>query len=313
MAETSLNTSASLAESIHPDASIGPTTLAVADAERSLRLYGDVLGFQPLHAIESAVTLGAGGTPLLTLLALPGLKPKPRRTTGLYHVAILLPDRVHLGHMLHRLIEAQVPIGAADHIVSEALYLDDPDGNGLEIYRDRPRSTWAWFDRQVRMSTDPLDFEGILREMEQSGVPWTGMPPGTRIGHIHLQVADLDEAHAFYHGALGFAVTQRAYPGALFLSAGGYHHHLGLNIWNSYRAPLPPPDAAGLRSFAVQLPHDDALSQVRKRVESAGLSLRQESGAWLVDDPWRNTVKLMVAPDHTPVTAVTGRPAEAGG
>jgi catechol 2,3-dioxygenase len=284
--------------SIHPDTALGTATLGVADAERSLRFYRDLLGMEVLRQEDGRVVLGAGGAPLLNLLVQPGLRPRPRATTGLYHVAILLPTRTDLAQVLRRLLETRYPIGASDHLVSEALYLDDPDGNGLEIYRDRPRGEWRYQpDGQVVMDTIQLDFAGVLSELASASSAWAGMPAGTRIGHMHLQVGDLAAADAFYRGVLGFdMMVDMSRHGALFLSAGGYHHHLGLNTWHSAGAPPQPPDAAGLRSFVVELPSPEALDEVRARVAAAGLPAREQGGALAVDDPWHNTVVLAVAP-----------------
>jgi catechol 2,3-dioxygenase len=281
---------------IHPDTTLGSTTLAVADAQRSLRFYRDFLGFQVLRTDDQQIVLGADGVPLLNLDAQPTLRPRPRPTTGLFHVAILLPSRLDLARVLRRLLEARYPIGASDHLVSEALYLDDPDGNGLEIYRDRPRAEWRRQPSgQIAMDTRQLDLADVLAELTPANEAWTGMPPGTRIGHMHLQVADLAQAEAFYHGLLGFDVMVR-YNGALFLSAGGYHHHIGLNIWQSAGAPPPPPDVVGLRSFIVELPSDAARAEVQARLTAAGVPTRPQEDALAVDDPWGDTILLTVAP-----------------
>ena len=281
--------------SIHPDTTLGATTLAVADAQRSLRFYRDFLGFQVLHTAGQRIVLGTDGVPLLNLEAQPSLRPRPRPTTGLFHVAILLPSRVDLARVLRRLLEARYPIGASDHLVSEALYLDDPDGNGLEIYRDRPRAEWRRQPSgQIAMDTRQLDLADVLSELTPANETWTGLPAGTRIGHMHLQVADLAQAEEFYHGLLGFDIMVR-YEGALFLSAGGYHHHIGLNIWQSAGAPPPPPDAVGLRSFIIELPSVAAREQVQARLNAAGVPTHQQDGALAVDDPWGNTSLLTVA------------------
>jgi catechol 2,3-dioxygenase len=279
---------------IHPDTTLGPVTLAVADAERSLRFYRDLLGFQVLRTEGQQLVLGVAETPLLILIAQAGLRPKPRAATGLYHVAILLPGRADLARVLQRLLDVRYPIGASDHLVSEALYLSDPDGNGLEIYRDRPRTAWRWQGDRIQMDTLPLDLGDVLAELSRDNAPWNGLPPGTRIGHIHLQVADLGTAKAFYHGVLGFDVVSQM-PGALFLSAGGYHHHIGLNTWHSAGAAPPPPDTAGLRSFVVELPDAAALEPVRARIATAGLPIHEHEGGLAVQDPWQNTVILRAA------------------
>jgi catechol 2,3-dioxygenase len=181
-----------------------------------------------------------------------GAIPKPRRTTGLYHFAILVPSRAALGRSLRRLAEMRWPIsGAADHLVSEALYLDDPDGLGIEIYRDRPRDTWRVVDGELAMATDPLDVQDVADE-PGAEMPWTGLEAGTVMGHVHLHVPHLDTAETFYCGRIGFDPIVRRYPGALFVAAGGYHHHLGLNVWAGIGAPPPPENAVGLRSFTIE-------------------------------------------------------------
>ncbi len=187
--------------------------------------------------------------------------------------------------------------GGADHGVSEALYLADPDGNGLELYRDRPRSEWRWSDGQVAMVTDPLDAAGLLGTISPAE-GWPGLDPRTVIGHVHLHVSDLARAETFYHGLLGLDVTQRSYPGALFLAAGGYHHHLGVNIWAGRGAPPPPEDAVGLIAFAVDVPDDDVWHQIINRAREACLDVQEQQetdsrvGA-LIQDPDHNGVVIL--------------------
>jgi catechol 2,3-dioxygenase len=221
------------------DAHIGRVTLAVTNLERSAAFYRDVLGFRE------------PGT-LVELIEQPNAIPRPRRSAGLYHVAILVPSRAALGRSLRRLIDRRWPLtGASDHLVSEALYLDDPDGLGIEIYRDRPRDEWPRRNGQLAMATDPLDLQAVHDE-PGAETAWTGLEPGTMIGHVHLHVPHLDTAEAFYCGRIGFEPMVRGYPGALFVAAGGYHHHLGLNTWTGIGAPPPPDHAVGLRSFTIE-------------------------------------------------------------
>jgi catechol 2,3-dioxygenase len=287
--------SAPRAASIDPATRLGLASLDVADGERSLRLYRDVLGFEVLENTAGRIVLGAGSTPLLELLVQPGLRPRPRRTTGLYHVAILLPSRLDLANVLKRIIAARVELGASDHLVSEALYLSDPDGNGLEIYRDRPRAEWRRQPNgQLAMDTLRLDLADVLAEIQGPGGEAAGLPAGTTIGHMHLQVGDLNQAWAFYGETLGFELMV-TYPGALFLAAGGYHHHLGLNVWESAGAPPAPAGSAGLRSFSVLLPSQAALDAVLARVAAAGLSAIQQPAGFTVADPWGNRVVLALA------------------
>jgi catechol 2,3-dioxygenase len=277
---------------IHPDTAIGAVHLTVADLVRSERFYSDVLGFRAHERQGDTLTLGAGNTALLVLTEQPGARPKPQRATGLYHFAILVPSRLDLARSLRRLAEMRYPIsGASDHLVSEALYLDDPDGNGIEIYRDRPREEWPRQNGRIRMATDPLDIDGILAELERDDRPWDGLAPGTRIGHTHLHVADLRAAEAFYAGVLGFEVVA-SMPSALFVSAGGYHHHLGLNTWAGVGAPPPPPGSAGLRHFVVQLPDAAAIDAVLARLRDADVPVEEQDQGWLVSDTSGNGIVL---------------------
>lgn len=252
---------------------IAHARLRVADLERALTFYRDLLGLRVIAADDASATLSATGAlpPLIVLEAHPGARPRPPRTTGLYHVAIRLPDRAALARTLRRLVTEGWPLyGAADHGVSEALYLGDPDGNGLELYTDRPREVWPWAMGQVAMVSEPLDVRALLSLARE---PAEAIDPRADIGHMHLQVSDLARAEAFYCGLLGFTVTQRAYPGALFVAAGGYHHHLGLNIWAGRDAPAPPPDAAGLVAFGVRLPDAESWAALLARLEGAGVAL----------------------------------------
>ncbi|MBA3533364.1 MAG: VOC family protein [Ardenticatenales bacterium] len=274
--------------SIHPDTALGPVALQVASLERAISFYQEALGFQLIKRNEARALLGAANIPLLVLRERRGSAPVPVEATGLYHFAILVPSQAELGHALRRLIEARVPIGQGDHLVSEALYLSDPDGNGIEIYRDRPRETWSWRNGQVAMATDPVDLEGLLRAAQQEGKVSAGLPEGTVIGHVHLKVGDIPKAKAFYHGILGFDVVAEM-PSALFVSAGGYHHHLGLNSWHSRNRPPAPADAAGLRAFTITVP-DEALADVAQRLEAGVVAYTKTELGLLFEDPWRNRI-----------------------
>lgn len=235
------------------DAHIGHVRLTVRDLARSLPFYCDVLGFQELSREGLMARLSADSDRVaIELNERRDAVPKPHRSTGLFHFAILVPARAALGRSLRRLADQQWPLsGAADHLVSEALYLNDPDGLGIEIYRDRPRDTWRTADGELAMATDPLDLRSVANE-PGAETPWQGLESGTVIGHVHLHVSRLEVGEAFYCGEIGFEPTVRRYPGALFVSAGGYHHHLGMNTWVGVGAPPPPEKAVGLQSFTVE-------------------------------------------------------------
>lgn len=234
---------------------ISHVQLRVKNIDREWVFYRDLLGFVETSRLDATVGLSATGElPAQVLLTeSPSATPRPPRTMGLFHVAIRYPNRVELAKSLTRLLQHGYPIqGAADHLVSEAIYVADPEGNGIELYCDRPKESWRWSNGEIAMATDPLDVEALLREAD--GQEWTGIHPQTDIGHIHLNVGSLENAEEFYAKQLGFDVTTRAYPGALFLSAGGYHHHIGVNIWNGRNASRPPANSLGLISFGIMAP-----------------------------------------------------------
>lgn len=274
---------------------LGSVKLKVRNLSHLVSFYTDVIGLQVLNRDSGTAELTADGVrPLLVLEELPNAITLPERsTTGLYHFAILVPTRKQLGLSLRRLAEYNVRIGQADHLVSEALYLSDPEGNGIEIYRDRPRDTWEWTDGNVRMASDPLDIPGILREAENAA--WQGLPPETTMGHIHLHIGDLDQARAFYCDVLGFgmAADMSRLMRALFISAGGYHHHIGLNVWAGVGAPRPPANATGLDEYEVVLPSAAELDELVARVRDADIAVEElNGGAWRVSDPFGNRIRL---------------------
>ena len=278
-----------------PQTTLGPVTLLVPDLGRSVEFYRTALGLKPRRVEGHTAGLGVGGEDLLVLEETSAL-PSPRRSTGLYHFAILLPSRPALARQLRHFVAERVPLqGMADHLVSEAIYLADPDGNGIEVYRDRPRREWIHDGDMLRMATDPLDADGLLTEPEGSDEPWTGMPPGTVMGHVHLRVSDLDEAETFYRKVLGLDVTTRYGEAASFLSSGGYHHHVGLNSWTSRGAPPPPAGAPGLRHFEFRASSHSELERIRAAAERFGLPAEALSQGLLLRDPSANRV-LVVSP-----------------
>jgi catechol 2,3-dioxygenase len=240
---------------------VGGVHLQVADLERSLAYYTGVLGLQVVHRTAADASLAPHGDdqPLVELHARAGATPVPRHgRLGLFHFAILVPDRAALGRFIRHIADRGVYAGSADHAVSEAVYLTDPDGLGIEVYADRPRQSWRVAGQELFMTTEALDLRGLMQAAADQ--PWTGMPAGTTMGHIHLHVGDLDAAAAFYHAGLGLDKVVWSYPGALFLSAGGYHHHLGTNTWAAGAAPAGD-DEARLLAWDLVLPDASAVDE----------------------------------------------------
>lgn len=277
---------------------LGPVRLQVADLERSLEYYRAVLGFRVTSRTGESATLAAHGEEraLVALEERTGAAPVPMRgRLGLYHFAVLLPTRADLGRFLGHLAQMGAQAGASDHFVSEALYLRDPDGLGIEVYADRPRSLWEARGPELRLETAPLDAADLLREAGDT--PWRGMPSGTAIGHVHLHVGDLAAADRFYHQALGLDRMTWSYPGALFLGAGGYHHHLGLNTWAGPDAERPGEEEARLLEWTVELPDAESVAEAGRSLEAAGHPTGRpgDEGAVVTRDPWGTRLRLRVA------------------
>jgi catechol 2,3-dioxygenase len=271
---------------------LGGLRLLVSDLERSLEYYQQVIGLTLLSRERSTAALGAigGGAALLHLKTKPGTKPSPRGgRLGLYHFALLLPDRASLGRFVRHLGELNAHVASADHAVSEALYFWDPDGLGIEVYADRPREAWKIRGQEIFMTTERLNIQSLLTAAGDE--PWAGIPPGTSLGHMHLQVSDLERAEAFYHAALGFDKIVWNFPGALFLSAGGYHHHLGTNTWAAGAGPALD-DEARLLEWEIVLPTSDDRARAAESLRAAGYATEQEDETWVVSDPWNATLRL---------------------
>lgn len=277
---------------IHPATFVQAVSLTVSDLERSLDFYQQAIGLR-LHGREGNVArLGVGGADLLELVGNPMSRPVPG-STGLYHFAILVPSRRHLAKSLYRLAESQTPVsGFADHWVSEAIYLDDPDGNGIEIYRDRPRQEWPIHNSRPNMTTAQLDIDGIMAELGGVRPDWQGLDPATFIGHIHLRVADIAQTDYFYRDLVGLDLVMHFGRQATFLSAGGYHHHLGANTWESAGGRAAPAGAIGLRWYSLKLPNPDEVESVVARLQQAGLPLEKQEAGILVKDPSQNSLLL---------------------
>ena len=274
------------------DTRVGGVTLQVSDLARSMAYYVDLLGFRVLSQHDGYAALGAHGdaVPLVELREKRGVRPVQRRgLLGLYHFAILVPDRAALGRFVSHIGRLGVRAGSADHLVSEALYLYDPDGLGIEVYRDRPRADWSIDAGQLVMTVDPLDLDDLA--VAGGGVAWTGMPAGTVIGHVHLFVGSLAEAESFYHHGLGFDKTSWNLPGALFLSAGGYHHHLGTNTW-AVPAPVASDDDARLLYWSLQVPTAEDVARAVASLSRVAPQVDTGPRGPLVPDRWGTRVHI---------------------
>jgi len=278
-------TAPSAQPSLDPRTRVGAVHLTVNDLDLALSFYQNALGLQLLDRRQDLASLGAAGHEVLRLFGDPAA-PRLRRSTGLYHFALLLPDRQALGRSLYRLAATQTPLqGAADHWFSEAIYLADPEGNGIELYRDRPRHEWPPMEEVASRGNGHFDLRRLLDEVASPPQPGDFIDPGVRLGHMHLRVADIPSADQFYINTLGFDLVMRYGSAAGFVSAGGYHHHIAYNTWQSAGAPAMPPGAAGLRAYTIVLPDSAALEAVRLRLDQAGLSPQPTNDGLFVRDP----------------------------
>lgn len=272
---------------------LGGVRLQVADLARSVAFYESVLGLRVTARDATSAVMGAHGddAPLVELRHRRGAARSGRRRLGLFHFAILLPDRASLGRFVRHLGDVGVRAGAGDHLVSEALYLQDPDDLGIEVYADRPRESWRRVGRELMMSTDPLDVQALVRLA--GNTPWRGMPAGTVMGHVHLHVGDLARASAFYCDAVGFDRIVWSYPGALFLSAGGYHHHLGTNVWAGPGAEPAHEDEPRLLEWTLRLPAAADIEALSASLTRAGHPSERDGTSLLTRDPWGTALRVV--------------------
>jgi catechol 2,3-dioxygenase len=272
---------------------IGKVRLQVSDLARSVGYYETVLGLRVIERSETTASLGPvdEDVVILELEEKRGARQVSRRgLLGLYHFAVLLPDRASLGSFIVHLSEIGAYAGMSDHFVSEALYLTDPDGLGIEVYADRPRTSWVVEDRQLAMTTKPLDVNSVVAAA--NGKKWEGAPRGTRIGHVHFYVGDIDDAAAFYHNGLGLDKIVWSYPGALFMSAGGYHHHVGVNTW-AQGSPVATDDDAKLLDWELRLPDAAAVNAAAKSLENAGFDVTRDGDTAVTRDKWGIRLRLV--------------------
>jgi len=276
-----------------PDATrVGRVRLQVADLGRSVAYYTDVIGLKTVRRIDGSAALAAGGSDqvLVELQERRGIRPvPPQGRLGLFHFALLVPERADLGRFVAHLADVDARVASADHLVSEALYLWDPDGLGIEVYADRPRSEWRLRGRELAMATEPLDLRSLIRAGQRA--PWKGLPHGTVMGHVHLSVGSLDRAGALYHAALGLDKVVWSFPGALFLAAGGYHHHLGTNTWADGASPAGEDDAR-LIEWELVLPAREEVGAAGDSLNKSGYDVWNDGDDRIVSDDWGTRLRL---------------------
>ena len=276
-----------------PVSYVGEIALKVMDIQKMKQFYQEIIGFEVISEMQNNVELGAGGKVLVKLEAIEGLTPKQGRYAGLYHFAILLPTREDLGKILIHLHQQGIQLGSSDHLVSEALYLSDPEGNGIEIYRDREPEQWNWSNEEVSMAVDPIDAQGLVEEAQKTPELWKGMPDTTVMGHIHLHVSNLMEAKSFYVDGLGFEVVSSMGGQALFLADKKYHHHIGMNVWNGIGIPALPEKEAGLHYYTLIM-EEEKRSKVADNLRTMGTEVTEHNNYWEVKDPSGNSIRLLV-------------------
>jgi catechol 2,3-dioxygenase len=291
---TTSSTSSTAEATLPASLRLGPVHLTVTDLGRSIAFYESAIGLRLASRDASAAVLSAGGEDVLALTEQPSARPAGRHA-GLYHFALLHPSRLELARAARRLIATDTPVsGASDHKISEAIYLPDPDGNGIELAADRSREHWGDLSDPTALGGPmPLDMQGLLA-MVEGEQPHEAVSPDLRVGHVHLHVGDIERALAFWRDLIGFEVMTR-FPSAAFIAAGGYHHHLGLNTWRGEGVPAAPGDAVGLRHWTVELDDAGAVSAVRERLTAGGAPVEERPGGFLSRDPWNNAVLVVGA------------------
>jgi catechol 2,3-dioxygenase len=272
---------------------VGMVTLRVRNLDPVTDFYRDVIGLTVMERSASGAQLGSGGVRLLALEAHPQAAAESRNAAGLFHTAFLMPTRKDLARWLVHAAINRVPLsGFADHLVSESVYLDDPEGNGIEVYADRDPSLWQWSAGSVAMATDQLDIDGLLTLTDTHASDYANAPDGLRIGHVHLRVGDLGQAESFYHGSVGLDPTRRR-SGAAFLSSGRYHHHLGINVWQSVGAGRRDETATGLAWFSLEVEKHDLFAAQEERLRQAGAQVAALANGLEAVDPWGTRVRLV--------------------
>ena len=274
---------------------IGTVGLIARDLDKLTNFYRDLLGLTVTGRTDKIARLGTGGVTLMEIEHRPDALPDDPSTAGLYHTAFLMPTRADHARWIMHIVRNRVPItGASDHGVSEAFYLDDPEGNGIEVYNDRPNERWTWQDGLVVMKTNQLDIEAILDEVDRATATYPAAPEGLRIGHIHLRVGSVERAEEFYRGPIGLELTRRR-GGATFMSSGGYHHHVGANVWHSDGADARDKNRAGLAWFSMQLAEPGAIEAITGRLRQANAPLEASPGGIETADPWGTRIRLVKA------------------
>jgi catechol 2,3-dioxygenase len=278
---------------LHPAMTLGAVHYTVADLERQIAFYQDLLGFQVHWREGTTAGLGAGQHDLLRLTEQRGAR-RVQGTTGLYHTAFLLPTTWELANLLKQIAVTRTPIqGMVNHRTHYAIYLPDAEGNGIELAWDFPKAQWPPLADMLKLGNLPLEPETLFDELDRNPTEWKGLDPASRVGHVHLHVADLNRAKGFYSTVLGLdTLFVEPRMGAAFFSAGGYHHHLGTNLWQGVGAPPPPADATGLRHYTIVLPDGDEVARVVAQVKAAGIATEEVANGVKVLDPFQNGIVL---------------------